>query len=76
MGIEPVLGNNNEVEEDDLGAYVQGDFKFELGAHTLRGNLGVRYVQTDMTSNGYAFAGRRPDRCRRRRTTTTTRCRR
>ena len=45
MGIQPVLGNNNEVEEDDLGAYVQGDFKFELGAHTLRGNVGVRYVQ-------------------------------
>jgi iron complex outermembrane receptor protein len=52
MGIEPVLGNNNEVEEDDLGAYVQGDFSYELGAHTLRGNLGVRYVQTDMTSTG------------------------
>jgi iron complex outermembrane receptor protein len=52
MGIQPVLGNNNEVEEDDLGAYVQGDFKFDLGAHTLRGNLGVRYVQTDMTSTG------------------------
>ena len=52
MGIEPVLGNNNEVEEDDLGAFVQGDFNFELGAHTLRGNLGVRYVKTDMTSTG------------------------
>ncbi len=55
MGIQPVLGNNNEVEEDDLGAYLQGDFNFELGAHTLRGNVGVRYVQTDMTSNGYAL---------------------
>ena len=55
MGIQPVLGNNNEVEEDDLGAYVQGDFKFEIGAHTLRGNVGVRYVKTDMTSNGYAL---------------------
>jgi TonB-dependent receptor len=52
MGIQPVLGNNNEVEEDDLGAYVQGDFSFELGAHTLRGNVGVRYVKTDMTSTG------------------------
>jgi TonB-dependent receptor len=52
MGIEPVLGNNNQVEEDDLGAFVQGDFNFELGAHTLRGNLGVRYVKTDMTSQG------------------------
>ncbi len=34
---------------------VQGDFNFELGAHTLRGNVGVRYVQTDMTSTGYAL---------------------
>jgi TonB-dependent receptor len=55
MGIEPVLANNNEVEEDDIGAYVQGDFTYELGAHTLRGNVGVRYVKTDMTSQGYAL---------------------
>jgi TonB-dependent receptor len=55
LGIQPVLGNNNQVEEDDLGAYVQGDFQYELGAHTLRGNIGVRYVQTDMTSEGYVL---------------------
>ncbi len=55
MGIEPVLGNNNQVEEDDLGAYIQGDFKYALGEHTLRGNIGVRYVKTDMTSNGYVL---------------------
>ncbi|HEV7607308.1 MAG TPA: TonB-dependent receptor [Steroidobacteraceae bacterium] len=55
MGIQPVLGNNNQVEEDDQGAYVQGDFKFELGAHSLRGNVGVRYVKTDMTSEGYVL---------------------
>ena len=55
MGIQPVLGNNNQVEEDDMGAYVQGDFKFELGSHTLRGNVGVRYVKTDMTSQGYVL---------------------
>jgi TonB-dependent receptor len=55
MGIEPALGNNYNVEEDDLGAYVQGDFKFEMGSHSLRGNLGVRYVQTDQTSEGLTF---------------------
>jgi iron complex outermembrane receptor protein len=55
MGIESVLGNNNEVEEDDTGAYVQGDFKYALGEHTLRGNVGVRYVKTDMTSTGYVL---------------------
>jgi iron complex outermembrane recepter protein len=55
MGIQPVLANNNQVEEDDLGAYVQADFKYEIGAHTLRGNIGVRYVQTDMTADGYVL---------------------
>ena len=57
VGIQPVLGNNNQVEEDDQGAYAQGDFKYELGAHTLRGNVGLRYVKTDMTSEGYVFLG-------------------
>ncbi|MEJ0085587.1 MAG: TonB-dependent receptor [Pseudomonadota bacterium] len=56
MGIQPALGNNNEVEETDTGAFVQGDFKYELGSHTLRGNVGVRYVQTDQTSSGYTFS--------------------
>jgi iron complex outermembrane recepter protein len=55
-----VLNNNNEVEEDDLGAYVQGDFKFELGSHTLRGDVGVRYVKTEMTSNGFALIANAP----------------
>jgi iron complex outermembrane recepter protein len=56
MSITAVLGNNNEVEEDDLGAFVQGDFNYELGSHTLRGNVGVRYVETDQTSKGWALA--------------------
>jgi len=60
IGIQPALGNNNEVEEDDMGAYVQGDFKYEIGSHTLRGNVGVRYVQTDMESKGYALVAGQP----------------
>ncbi|HEU4781173.1 MAG TPA: TonB-dependent receptor, partial [Steroidobacteraceae bacterium] len=60
MGIEPALGANNEIEEDDMGVYVQGDFQFELGARTLRGNIGVRYVQTDLTSKGYTFSSGAP----------------
>jgi TonB-dependent receptor len=56
MAITAVLGNNNEVEEDDLGAFVQGDFRYELGSHTLRGNVGVRYVETEQTSKGWAVA--------------------
>lgn len=60
MGIQAVLGNNNEIEEDDLGAYVQGDFNYEVGGRTLRGNVGVRYVQTDQTSTGYTLSGGQP----------------
>jgi iron complex outermembrane receptor protein len=60
LGIEPVLVNNNSVEEDDLGAFVQGDFRYELGNHALRGNVGVRYVRTEQTSRGYTFVGGAP----------------
>jgi len=57
MGMEPALGNNYDVEEDDLGFYLQGDFSFELGGRTLRGNIGARYVETEQTSTGYTFSG-------------------
>ncbi len=60
MGIEPSLAGNNEIEEDDMGVYVQGDFQFELGERTLRGNIGVRYVETDLTSTGYTFSSGAP----------------
>jgi len=60
LGIEPALGNNYEVEEDDLGFYLQGDFSFALGSRTLRGNLGVRYVETEQTSTGYTFTSGAP----------------
>jgi TonB-dependent receptor len=54
MSITAVLGNNNEVEENDLGAFVQGDFRYEIGSRTLRGNVGIRYVETEQTSKGFA----------------------
>ena len=60
MGIQAVLGNNNEIEEDDLGAYVQGDFTYDVGGRTLRGNVGVRYVKTEQTSTGYTLVGGQP----------------
>jgi TonB-dependent receptor len=60
MGIEPTLGNNNEIEEDDRGVYLQGDFSFPLGSQTLRGNVGVRYVETELTSSGYTFISGAP----------------
>ncbi len=60
MGIEPSLGTNNEIEEDDKGAYIQGNFNIPLGEQSLRGNIGVRYVKTDLTSRGYTFTSGSP----------------
>ncbi len=55
LGPEPALGNNNSVAEGDRGAYIQTDFNGHLGAMPFRGNIGVRYVKTDETANGYTF---------------------
>lgn len=54
LGIEPALGNNYTIEEEDTGGYVQADFKTEVAGRPLRANLGVRYVETKQTSSGYA----------------------
>ena len=45
-------GNNAGVEEKDTGAYVMMSFNTELGI-PIRGDLGVRYVKTKMSSYGY-----------------------
>ncbi|MGE6452961.1 TonB-dependent receptor [Shewanella baltica] len=44
------LGNTFTVEEDMLALYAQADFSGEF----YRGNFGVRYVNTDQTSTGFA----------------------
>jgi len=60
MGTEPALNNNRGVEEEDTGVFVQLDWNLPVGAHSLRGNVGVRYVETDQTSNGYTFIAGAP----------------
>jgi TonB-dependent receptor len=60
LGMQPALGNNYEVEEDDIGLFLQGDFSYEIGPGTLRGNIGVRYVETEQTSKGYTFTSGSP----------------
>jgi iron complex outermembrane recepter protein len=60
LGIEPVLGNNYAVEEEDLGGYAQADITTEVFGRPLRANVGVRYVETDQTSTGYTFASGQP----------------
>ncbi|MGE0045788.1 MAG: TonB-dependent receptor [Hyphomonadaceae bacterium] len=51
----PSLANNREVSEENMGAYVQADWDVELLGRPLRGNIGVRYVQTDQNSVGSLF---------------------
>ncbi len=49
-------GNNRNVTEQDTGAFLQADFKMDWGI-PVRGNLGVRYVKTDMTTDGFSTTG-------------------
>jgi TonB-dependent receptor len=60
LGREPALGNNNGVNEKDTGGYVEANWKTEILGMPLRGNLGVRYVKTEQSSNGYTFVSGAP----------------
>jgi TonB-dependent receptor len=62
MGIEPSLGNNQSVTEDDLGIYGQLDFRAEVWGLPVRGNIGARWVQTDLESKGYSYVAGAPVR--------------
>ncbi|WP_447910349.1 TonB-dependent receptor [Brevundimonas bullata] len=55
----PASGNNRSVEEKTTGAYVQLDFDTDF-AIPVRGNLGMRYVNTDQSSKGYQIAAGAP----------------
>jgi TonB-dependent receptor len=50
-------GNNRQVREEDMGAYVQMDIRTELFGRPLRGNIGLRYVTTDVRAAGYQALG-------------------
>lgn len=52
------LGENRSAEETSTGIWIQGDFSFDLGTMPVRGNLGVRYVETELTGRGFTtFTG-------------------
>lgn len=55
LSIQGDLGNNAGVIERDVGAYLQGDFNFDLAGHPLKGNVGAREVRTGQSSVGYLF---------------------
>jgi TonB-dependent receptor len=45
-------GNQRSVSEEDLGGYIQADFQAMLGSVPVRGDVGVRYVETTTTATG------------------------
>lgn len=45
-------GETRGAVEKSTGGYVQLDWRTELAAMPLRGNVGVRYVETDLSANG------------------------
>lgn len=49
--------NTRSVEEKDRGAWLMGDFGFDIGSIPFSGNIGVRYVKTNQSSTGYATVG-------------------
>ncbi len=50
-------GNNRSVREEDIGAYVQVDIHTDLFGRPFRGNIGLRYVRTDLRAAGYQALG-------------------
>jgi iron complex outermembrane recepter protein len=55
LGFQPASGNNREVEEKDSGAFLQLGFNTDVGEMPLRGNVGLRYVETDQTTFGWTI---------------------
>ncbi|MEO6078939.1 MAG: TonB-dependent receptor [Steroidobacteraceae bacterium] len=54
LAIDSALANNRGVRENDKAFYLQADFDNEvLGGRRIRGNVGVRYVKTNLTASGF-----------------------
>ncbi|GMG88056.1 TonB-dependent receptor [Biformimicrobium ophioploci] len=48
------LTKSYDVSEEVTALFAQADFETEVAGMPLTGNAGLRYVRTDMTSNGFA----------------------
>lgn len=55
--VGPARGNNRSIEENNKAAFAMAEFRFDLGGIDLRGNAGLRYVQTRTSSTGYLATG-------------------
>ena len=52
-----LIANNRTINEKSNGLYLQGDFNFDLGNVPVRGNFGVRRVETELVSDGWSSLG-------------------
>ncbi|MBB5747377.1 TonB-dependent receptor [Brevundimonas variabilis] len=50
-------GGNRNIEEEDLAFYLQADFETQLFDMPLRGNVGVRQVNTKLLAEGFSSTG-------------------
>ena len=52
---DPLVSNRSEreVEETDKGVFFQTDFNTDVANMTFRGNVGIRYAQTEVVSKGW-----------------------
>ena len=57
LGIQPALGNNFSVEEENLAGFIQAEFEADWWGVPVRGAFGFRQVATRQTSTGYTFSG-------------------
>lgn len=50
-------GGNRSITETDTGSWFMADFETRLGGMPVRGNVGTRYVKTDIFAAGYLATG-------------------
>ena len=50
-----VVTNSFAIQESTASGYVQANIDVQSGAIPIRGDVGVRFVNTDQTSNGFAI---------------------
>jgi TonB-dependent receptor len=55
LGPEPDLANTRSIDETDLGAYIQVDWRSTLFGMPFRGDAGLRYAHTKQVSDGYSI---------------------
>jgi iron complex outermembrane receptor protein len=51
------LGENRSAEEQATGAFIQADFDTDIAGARVRANVGVRYVETELSATGFTNLG-------------------